>query len=81
MKQARSLLNATRVNRPEAYKLLTAVATLGHKEARSMLACTQLLGPHITSSKMRSSSQDIVLAVQTVTELVKTGLPPGHMVS
>ncbi|XP_043471478.1 protein sel-1 homolog 1 [Leptopilina heterotoma] len=78
-KKARSLLNATRANKAEAYKLLTAAATLGHKEARSMLAWAQLLGTQINSSPPRSSSQDIPTAFQTFKELGESGLPSAHM--
>ena len=79
-KEAKNLLNATRVNKAEAYKLLAAAATLGHKEARSMLAWAQLLGTHIGSSSARSSSQDIPAGLQTFKELAETGLPSAHMV-
>ena len=79
-KSAKTLLNATRANKAEAYKLLTAAATLGHREARSMLAWAQLLGTQINSSPSRSSSQDISAALQTFKELSETGLPSAHMV-
>ncbi|XP_011500969.1 PREDICTED: protein sel-1 homolog 1 [Ceratosolen solmsi marchali] len=77
--EAKSLLNATHANKALAYKLLTGAAILGHKEARSMLAWAKLLGTHIGFSSSRSSSQDIVLAVQKFEELVLTGLPSAHM--
>ena len=79
-KNAKSLLNATRGNKAEAYNLLTAAATLGHKEARSMLAWAQLLGTQINSSPGRTSTQDIPAALQTFKELSETGLPSAHMV-
>lgn len=79
-KQAKTLLNTTRANKFVAYKLLAAAATLGHREARSMLAWAQLLGTHITSLTSRTSSQDIPAAVQTFVELVEFGLPSAHMV-
>ncbi|XP_033216248.1 protein sel-1 homolog 1 isoform X2 [Belonocnema kinseyi] len=78
-KNAKTLLNATRANKSEAYKLLTAAATLGHREARSMLAWAQLLGTQINSSPGRSSSQDIPAALQIFKELSETGLPSAHM--
>lgn len=77
-KKAKGLLNSTQANKVEAYKILTAAATLGHKEARSMLAWAQLLGTQITSS--RSSSQDISSALLTFKELAEGGLPSAHMV-
>lgn len=75
------MLNATRSNTVEAYKLISAAATLGHREARSMLAWAQLLGTNINPSSSRSSSQDIPAALQTFQELAETGLPSAHMVS
>lgn len=78
--KAEALLNTTRSNKVEAYKLLAAAATLGHKEARSMQAWAQLLGTHISSSS-RSSSQDIPAAVLTFKELIHTGLPSAHAVN
>lgn len=68
------------MNKAEAYKLLTAAATLGHKEARSMLAWAQLLGTQISSSSSRSSSQDIPSALQTFKELADIGLASAHTV-
>lgn len=62
-------MNATRSNKVEAYKLLSAAATLGHREARSMLAWAKLLG----------STQDIPAALETFKELAETGLPSAHM--
>ncbi|KAH0568920.1 protein sel-1 homolog 1 [Cotesia glomerata] len=74
--KAQKLLNATRSNKAEAYKLITGAATLGHAEARSMLAWAQLLG---TQTGLPSASQDISAALQTFKELVETGLPSAHM--
>lgn len=76
-KKAQSMLNATRSNKAEAFKLITAAATLGHREARSMLAWAQLLG---TQTGLPSANQDIPAAFQTFKELVETGLPSAHMV-
>ncbi|XP_015597864.1 protein sel-1 homolog 1 [Cephus cinctus] len=76
---AQAILNATRTNKAEAYKLLVAAATLGHREARSMLAWAQLLGTQIGSSSSRNSNQDIPAALQTFKELAETGLPSAHM--
>ncbi|XP_012285315.1 protein sel-1 homolog 1 [Orussus abietinus] len=78
-KKAQGLLNATHANKAEAYKLLTAAATLGHNEARSMLAWAQLLGTNVGSSSSHSSTQDIPAAFQTFKELAETGLPSAHM--
>ncbi|XP_017877268.1 protein sel-1 homolog 1 [Ceratina calcarata] len=73
-RKAQSLLNATRSNKAEAYKLLTSAAILGHREARSMLAWAQLLGiPYGTPA------QDIPAAYKTFKELAETGLPSAHM--
>ncbi|XP_014221222.1 protein sel-1 homolog 1 [Trichogramma pretiosum] len=72
--QAKSLLNATKVNKVEAYTLLNTAAILGHKEARSMIAWSQLLGNHVGSSR-----QDINAAALTLKELSETGLPSAHM--
>ncbi|XP_008557621.1 protein sel-1 homolog 1 [Microplitis demolitor] len=74
--KAQTILNATRSNKAEAYKLITGAATLGHAEARSMLAWAQLLG---TQTGLPSASQDIPAALQTFKELVETGLPSAHM--
>lgn len=79
-KNATGLLNATRANKAEAYKQITAAATLGHREARSMLAWAQLLGTNINPTSSRTSSQDIPAAAQTFKELAETGLPSAHMV-
>ena len=76
--QAKKLLKAVHVNKVEAQKVLAAAATLGHKEARSMLAWAQLLGNHVGSS---SSRQDINAALITFKELVETGLPSAHTVN
>ncbi|KAK2587376.1 hypothetical protein KPH14_003093 [Odynerus spinipes] len=76
---AQSLLNATRANKVEAYKLLTVAATLGHREARSMLAWAQLLGTPTTATPSRAPSQNIHAAYQTFKELSETGLPSAHM--
>lgn len=76
---AQSLLNATRANKVEAYKLLTVAATLGHREARSMLAWTQLLGTPTIATPSRTPSQNIPAAYQTFKELSETGLPSAHM--
>ncbi|XP_046480220.1 protein sel-1 homolog 1 [Neodiprion pinetum] len=78
-KKAQAILNATHSNKAEAQKLLTAAATLGHREARSMLAWAQLLGTHLSSSSSGSSLQDISSALQTFKELAETGLPSAHM--
>ncbi|XP_020706533.2 protein sel-1 homolog 1 [Athalia rosae] len=78
-KKAQSILNATHANKAEAHKLLTAAATLGHREARSMLAWAQLLGTQISPSASSASSQDIPSALQTFKELAETGLPSAHM--
>ncbi|KAF7398575.1 hypothetical protein HZH66_006472 [Vespula vulgaris] len=75
---AQNLLNATRANKLEAYKLLTVAATLGHKEARSMLAWAQLLGTPI-STTTRSLIQNIPVTYQTFKELAEVGLPSAHM--
>lgn len=75
-KKAQHLLNATRTNKVEAYKLLAAAATLGHREARSMLAWAQLLG---TQTSLHSSTQNIPAALQTFKELADTGLPSANM--
>ncbi|XP_043669581.1 protein sel-1 homolog 1 [Vespula pensylvanica] len=75
---AQNLLNATRANKLEAYKLLTVAATLGHKEARSMLAWAQLLGTPI-STTTRSLIQNIPVTYQTFKELAEAGLPSAHM--
>ncbi|XP_016837950.1 protein sel-1 homolog 1 [Nasonia vitripennis] len=75
---AKRLLYATRANKAEAYKLFTAAAILGHREARSMLVWVQLLGTHISSSS-RSSIQDIPVARVILKELAETGLPSAHM--
>ena len=72
-------MNATRSNKAEAYKLLTAAATLGHREARSMLAWAQLLGTQTGYSSSHSSVQDIPAALQTFKELADTGLPSANM--
>ncbi|KAL2730074.1 protein sel-1 1 [Vespula maculifrons] len=76
---AQNLLNATRANKPEAYKLLTVAATLGHKEARSMLAWAQLLGTPISTTTTRSLIQNIPITYQTFKELAEVGLPSAHM--
>lgn len=78
-KKAQGLLNATRTNKSEAYKLLTAAATLGHKEARSMLTWAQLLGTQVSPSSSQTSNQDIPAALQTFKELSESGLPSAHM--
>ncbi|KAK9303289.1 hypothetical protein QLX08_005047 [Tetragonisca angustula] len=75
-KKAQSLLNATRSNKEEAYKLLTSAAILGHREAWSMLAWAQLLGTQFGSA---SSGQDIPAAYEIFKELAETGLPSAHM--
>ncbi|XP_012242125.1 HMG-coA reductase degradation 3 [Bombus vancouverensis nearcticus] len=75
-KKAQSLLNATRSNKEEAYKLLTSAAILGHREAWSMLAWAQLLGTQFGSA---SSGQDISAAYEIFKELAETGLPSAHM--
>ncbi|KAK0086045.1 hypothetical protein PV325_003982 [Microctonus aethiopoides] len=75
-KKAQALFNATRSNKAEAYKLISGAATLGHSEARSMLAWAQLLG---TQTGLPSAVQDIPAALQTFQELVETGLPSAHM--
>lgn len=76
---AQNLLNATHASKLEAYKLLTVAATLGHKEARSMLAWAQLLGIPI-STTTRSLIQNIPVTYQTFKELAEVGLPSAHMV-
>lgn len=79
-KNAQGLLNATRANKLEAYKLLTVAATLGHKEARSMLAWAQLLGTPISTTISRTLTQNIPATYQTFKELSEIGLPSAHMV-
>lgn len=74
-KKAQSLLNATRTNKEEAYKLLTSAAILGHREAWSMIAWAQLLGTQSGSA----SGQDIPAAYEIFKELIETGLPSAHM--
>ncbi|XP_035733239.1 protein sel-1 homolog 1-like [Vespa mandarinia] len=78
-KNAQSLLNATRANKLEAYKLLTVAATLGHKEARSILAWAQLLGIPISTTTSRTLIQNIPATYQIFKELSETGLPSAHM--
>ncbi|KAL2712397.1 protein sel-1 1 [Vespula squamosa] len=78
-KNAQSLLNATSANKLEAYKLLTVAATLGHKEARSMIAWAQLLGIPISTTTPRTLIQNIPATYQTFKELAETGLPSAHM--
>ncbi|XP_043272425.1 protein sel-1 homolog 1 isoform X2 [Venturia canescens] len=79
-KKAQYLLNATRSYKVEAYKLLSAAATLGHKEARSMLAWAELLGTQTGyASSLAGTTQDIPAALETFKELADTGLPSAHM--
>ncbi|XP_011305407.1 protein sel-1 homolog 1 [Fopius arisanus] len=75
-RKAQSMLNATRSNKAEAYKFITAAATLGHREARSMLAWALLLG---TQTGLPTVNQHIPAAFQTFKELAETGLPSAHM--
>ncbi|CAL7941971.1 unnamed protein product [Xylocopa violacea] len=75
-RKAQSLLNATRSNKEEAYKLLTSAAILGHREAWSMLAWALLLGTQYGSA---SSGQDIPAAHGIFKELAEVGLPSAHM--
>ncbi|CAD1475233.1 unnamed protein product, partial [Heterotrigona itama] len=75
-KKAQNLLNATRSNKEEAYKLLASAAILGHREAWSMLAWAQMLGTQFGSA---SSGQDISAAYEIFKELAETGLPSAHM--
>lgn len=73
-RKAQSLLNATRSNKAEAYKLLTSAAILGHREAWSMLAWAQLLG-----TPYGTPAQDIPGAHKIFKELSELGLPSAHM--
>ncbi|XP_066586847.1 protein sel-1 homolog 1-like [Prorops nasuta] len=78
-KNAQILLNATHSNKSEAYKLLIASATLGHKEAKSMLAWGQLLGTQTDAKAQRLSYQNIPAAAETFKELAEAGIPSAHM--
>lgn len=79
-KNAQKLLNATRANKAEGYKLLTAASKLGHKEAKSMLAWANLLGTRTNFTVTKESYQDIPAAYESFKELIETGLPSAHMV-
>lgn len=76
-RKAQNLLNATRSNKEEAYKLLKSAAFLGHAEAWSMLAWARLLGTQFGSA---SGVQDIPAAYEVFKDLAETGLPSAHMV-
>ncbi|XP_071454030.1 protein sel-1 homolog 1 [Hetaerina americana] len=69
------ILNATRPNRLEAYKLISKAANLGHDGARLKVAWAQLLGNADPGPIPRNTEA----AYKTFVELGEKGLPDAHM--
>jgi SEL1 protein len=70
------LLNATRPNRLEAYKVISKAANLGHDGARLKVAWAQLLG----NADPGPIPRNTVAAYQTFVELSEKGMPDAQMV-
>ncbi|XP_046402647.1 protein sel-1 homolog 1 [Ischnura elegans] len=69
------LLNATRPNRIEAYKVISKAASLGHDGARLKVAWAQLLGNADPGPIPRNTEA----AYQKFVELAEKGLPDAQM--
>lgn len=67
------LINGSRTNKGEAYKLLMKASELGNTDAKVMVAWAKLFGTYLP--------QNLEEAKVTFQELANVGVPDGHMVS
>lgn len=67
------LLNTSKSNKAEAYKLLMKASELGNTDAKVMVAWAKVFGTYLP--------QNLEEAKVTFQELADVGVPDGHMVS
>ena len=67
-----SMLNETKPNEAQAYKLLESAANLGHTEAREKVAWASLFGRHL--------KQNLTHAYELFQDLATKGNPDAQMV-
>lgn len=67
------MLNATRANKMEAYKILQQAADMGHSDALLRIAWAKLMGSTLP--------QDFNAAKETFEKLADKGIGDAHMVN